>query len=223
MGIYGYIRVAGGSRSASEAEFEGSINLISRYCSDSGLSNPIYRKERSVSGLVPFAQRPVGKELLGALHKGDVLIAPSFAQLFLSAKDAVQSLRALSEQGVEVHIIDMGGKFDASLQHQSVMVALEAVARERRTPETEEKNKHDATSFTGGDVPFGYQVNDTGQLIPHAEEQLIIVEMEKLRGQGISFRGISEKLSKRTPPVKLSYSGVRKILMNQRKSDQTKD
>jgi DNA invertase Pin-like site-specific DNA recombinase len=165
----------------------------------------------------------VGKELLGALHKGDVLIAPSFAQLFLSAKDAVQSLRALSEQGVEVHIIDMGGKFDASLQHQSVMVALEAVARERRTPETEEKNKHDATSFTGGDVPFGYQVNDTGQLIPHAEEQLIIVEMEKLRGQGISFRGISEKLSKRTPPVKLSYSGVRKILMNQRKSDQTKD
>jgi hypothetical protein len=116
---------------------------------------------------------------------------------------------------VLLHCLDAGGLLDLSASNHLLWVVLEATANERKT-----KKEKESGSFAGGDVPFGFKVDDAGNLVEHPQDQVVLKEMKKLREEGVSFRAISEQLLKRTPPVKLSHSGIRKILLGKREADQ---
>lgn len=49
--------------------------------------------------------------------------------------------------------------------------------------------------YTGGKAPFGYQLDDAGQLITNVEEQAAIHTARRLRNDGLSLRAISDKLA----------------------------
>lgn len=215
MSVFAYIRVSGVSRSASQQLLEQSEELIGTYCQQKQLDTAIWRRERSISGLIPFGSRPTGKRLLDELSKGDLLVVSRFDHLFQSGRDALLTLKLLSDRGVQLHCLDAGGQLDLSAKNQLLWVVLEATANERKTRKVKEPG-----SFAGGDVPFGFRVDDAGNLVEHPQDQLVLKEMKKLREEGISFRAISEQLLKRNPPVKLSHSGIRKILLGKREADQ---
>jgi site-specific DNA recombinase len=58
------------------------------------------------------------------------------------------------------------------------------------------KAKKARNEKTGGDVPFGYDADENGHLIPNQEEQLVIAEVLDLRDrEGFSFQKIADFLN----------------------------
>jgi putative DNA-invertase from lambdoid prophage Rac len=74
-----------------------------------GWSEPECFIDRGVSGSAPFADRPEGKRLLETIEKGDVIITAKLDRAFRNAADALATLEELKEQGVGLHMIDLGG------------------------------------------------------------------------------------------------------------------
>jgi DNA invertase Pin-like site-specific DNA recombinase len=65
--------------------------------------------ERAVSGSTPLAERPEGQRLLATVGKGDVIVVAKLDRAFRSAADALATLEELKDQGVGLHMIDLGG------------------------------------------------------------------------------------------------------------------
>ena len=65
--------------------------------------------EKGVSGSVPLAERPEGARLLSQLKPGDRIVCCKLDRCFRSALDALEVLKRLKAQNVELHLIDMGG------------------------------------------------------------------------------------------------------------------
>jgi DNA invertase Pin-like site-specific DNA recombinase len=65
--------------------------------------------DAGVSGSVPLADRPQGKRLLEVVEKGDVIVTAKLDRAFRSAADALGTLEEMKDQGVALHMIDLGG------------------------------------------------------------------------------------------------------------------
>jgi len=60
--------------------------------------------------------------------------------------------------------------------------------------------KRQKNEKTGGDVPFGYRLSEqegVKMLIPHKHEQRVIREVQRMRGEGMSYRAIAQELEHR--------------------------
>src|ERR1700719_2488982 len=71
-------------------------------------NNVITFTDKGVSGSVPLAFRPQGKEMLEAAQDGDVICAAKMDRLFRSAIDARQTAAGLAKRGVELVLLDIG-------------------------------------------------------------------------------------------------------------------
>ena len=73
-------------------------------------------------------------------------------------------------------------------------------------PAQELADRKEAGKKTGGDVPYGYRIDDDETLVEDPAEQAVIAEAVRLRDQGLSLRRIAKELykQKRRPrPVPL--------------------
>jgi hypothetical protein len=64
--------------------------------------------------------------------------------------------------------------------------------------------------FLGGSVPFGYMVDDVGNILPHDAQQAAIVEMRAMRAAGLALRPISDRM--KAKGFDLSHQGVKEVL-----------
>jgi putative DNA-invertase from lambdoid prophage Rac len=148
-----------------------------------------------VSGSTPLADRPEGKRLLEAVEKGDVIITAKLDRAFRSAADALGTLEELKDQGVGLHMIDLGGDVTGNGISKLVFTILSAVAeneRDRIRERIRDVKRHLASQgrYNGGKRPFGYEVVD-GQLERKEDEQLAIALMRQLRAQNRHLREIA--------------------------------
>ena len=88
--------------------------------------------EAGVSGSVPLADRPEGARLIAALRKGDMVITPKLDRMFRSASDALGTLEVLKADGVQLHMIDLGGDVCNNGVSKLVFTILSAVAENER-------------------------------------------------------------------------------------------
>jgi DNA invertase Pin-like site-specific DNA recombinase len=221
MAVYGYARVST-QRQAEEGESLGvQRRQIEGYASMLGLAAPRLFVEEGVSGSKPLSERPAAKQLLAVLKPGDVIIAAKLDRMFRSALDALGNLNALKEQGVALHLIDLGGDVTGNGISRLVFTILSAVAeseRDRirgRVQETKadqrKRNRH-----LGGTRPFGYRIERSecdlrgGQLIPDEREQEAIAQMHALRDEGKSLRAIAAAM--REQGFSISHEGVAEVL-----------
>lgn len=142
--------------------------------------------------------------------------------MFRNAKDALVTLEALKEKGVSLHFIDLGGDVCNGIG-KLVFTILSAVAEQERTRIREriseaKKQMRDENRYQGGKVPFGFRVNADGQLVEDDLQQRCITFMQSRRKEGLAYREISKRL-KDELGVELSHSGIRKILIGDRKTD----
>src|SRR5690349_1095873 len=109
MSTYGYCRVST-TRQADEGEsLDVQKRMIEGYALMQGRRIDRVFVERGVSGSKPISERPEGKALLAVLQPGDVVITAKLDRMFRSALDALDVLGQLKEQGVSLHMIDLGG------------------------------------------------------------------------------------------------------------------
>jgi len=140
--------------------------------------------DKGVSGSVPLAFRPQGKEMLAALQKGDCIVASKMDRLFRSAIDALQTAEELKQRGVDLVLIDISTDpvtgNGVGKMFFSIMACFAEFERDRIRERTEEgrRGKRARRGFMGGGVPIGFKVVGKGrdaQLEEVMHEQAMMV------------------------------------------------
>src|SRR5258705_5015600 len=174
MKVYGYCRVSTAEQADEGCSLAAQQRQIEGWAAVKGWTVAEICVEAGVSGSVPLAERPEGRRLLERTGKGDVIITPKLDRMFRSASDALGTLEELKDQGVALHMIDLGGDVCGNGISKLVFTILSAVAeneRERIRERIREVKRHLAAQgvYGGGKRPFGYDVIE-GRLVPNAAE-----------------------------------------------------
>jgi DNA invertase Pin-like site-specific DNA recombinase len=102
----------------------------------------------------------------------------------------------MKDQGVGLHMIDLGGDVCGNSISKLVFTILSAVAeneRERIRERIRDVKRHLAAQgiYSGGKRQFGYDLID-GRLVPNPEEQAAISKMRRMKEEGATLRTIAE-------------------------------
>lgn len=212
MATYTYLRVST-ARQADEGESLGTQDRITiGYAQMHALTIDETIVERGISGSLPLAERPEGARLLVVLRAGDNLIAAKLDRLFRSACDALTTLEHFKQQGIALHLLDLGGDVVGNGVAKLLFTILAAVAESERERIREriadvKADQKARGRFLGGRKPFGFEISSDGNLVPIEIEQAAIVRMIEMRRQGASLRTITGVI--RAEGFQLSHEGVR--------------
>lgn len=195
MKVFGYLRVSTSEQAQSGESLDTQKQQVVGYAMMKGWTVDEFFVEAGVSGSVPLADRPEGKRLLAAVKAGDAIVTPKLDRMFRSASDALATLEELKDQGVGLHMIDLGGDVCGNGISKLVFTILSAVAeneRERIRERIRDVKRHLAAQgvYNGGKRPFGFDVVE-GRLVPNAGEQEALVRMKSMRAEGATFRAIA--------------------------------
>ena len=215
MAVYGYCRVSAGRHAKEGESLDIQRRKIASYAHLHGLPLTDVVYERVVSGSIPLGERPAGRVLLGKLKTGDILIAANLARMFRSALDALRTVKSLKEQGVGLHLPDLGGDVAGEGVGKLFLTIISALAEAERdwTRERMADVKADQRArnrYLGGIVPFGFRRGPAGELVEHPGEQEAIREMYALRRSGRSLRAIAAEMQ--SWGHKISHQGVSDVL-----------
>ncbi len=181
--------------------------------------------DEGVSGATPFAERPEGGRLLRRIKKGDIIITTKLDRCFRSARDALNVVEDLKQDGVGLHMIDLKGDVTSNGISSFFFTIMSAVAQQERERIRErivdvKRDQKRRNRFLGGNVPFGCTTVETGEITPHGapvrvieateERQAAIDEMRALQAGGMSLRAIADHMTAKG--FKISHAGVRKVL-----------
>lgn len=200
MKVFGYSRVSTAEQSERGESLDTQRQQIVGYAMMKGWDVGEIFVERGVSGSIPLAERPEGARLLAVLAKGDAVITPKLDRMFRSASDALGTLEAIKDQGVTLHMIDLGGDVTGNGIGKLTFTILSAVAeneRDRIRERIRDVKRHLARQgvYGGGKRPFGFDVVD-GRLTPNTAEQATLGQMRERREAGDSYAKIGAMFGK---------------------------
>ncbi len=203
MAVYGYCRVSTREQAEGGESLTTQERTIRGYAMMKGWDIAAMFIEGGVSGSIAFAERPEGKKLVATLRFRDVLITPKMDRMFRNAADALVTLQSLRDDGVALHMIDLGGDVTNNGVSKLVFTILAAVAENERDRIRERirEVKQDMKKrgrYSGGKRPYGWNVID-GELVPNPDEQAAINAMLEMRQLGQSFREIGRHVE--LPPM----------------------
>lgn len=212
--VFGYVRVSTTMQAEEGESLAVQRRQIEGYAQMQGFTLTKVYIERGISGSRPLDQRPQGSALLAALKPGDVVIAAKLDRMFRSAVNALDSMGAMKQSGISLHLIDLNGDVTGNGVSKLVFTILAAVAEAERDRIRErvsdvKRDQKQRNRYLGGRSPFGFRVTDDGALIEVPEQQAALKRIHKLRAEGLSYRVIADKLTAAGHP--LSHIGVRAI------------
>jgi putative DNA-invertase from lambdoid prophage Rac len=198
MRVFGYSRVSTSEQADEGVSLAAQQQQIAGYAMMKGWEIAEHFVERGVSGSVPLADRPEGARLLATAGKGDVIVTAKLDRAFRSAADALTVLEEMKEQGIGLHMIDLGGDVTGNGISKMVFTILAAVAegeRDRLRERIRDAKRHLTSQgiFSGGKRPFGYDIVSDGyvrRLVPNAAEMATIERMKTMRDEGATYRAI---------------------------------
>jgi putative DNA-invertase from lambdoid prophage Rac len=132
MRIFAYLRVSTAEQASNGDSLATQRQQIAGYAMMRGWEVTEFFVDGGVSGSVPLAERPEGKRLLEVVEKGDVIITAKLDRAFRSAADALGTLEEMKDQGVGLHMIDLGGDVTGNGISKLVFTILSAVAENER-------------------------------------------------------------------------------------------
>jgi putative DNA-invertase from lambdoid prophage Rac len=200
MKVFGYSRVSTAEQSERGDSLDTQAQQIRGYAMIKGWELAEIFVERGVSGSTPLADRPEGARLLASVLKGDAIVTPKLDRMFRSASDALGTLEAVKDQGVSLHMIDLGGDVTGNGIGKLTFTILSAVAeneRDRIRERIREVKRHLAKQgvYGGGKRPFGFDVVD-GRLVENRAEQDTLAKMRARREAGDSYNKIGRAFGK---------------------------
>jgi DNA invertase Pin-like site-specific DNA recombinase len=209
INAYAYARVSTMQQASEDAtSLETQTRQIAGYAQMNGFQLKQTFVERGISGAKPLADRPQGALLLAKLKPGDVVITAKLDRMFRSALDALDVLGQLRNNGVSLHMIDLGGDTTGNGVSKLVFTILSAVAEAERDRIRErigeaKKAQRERGEFLGGTAPYAFRrVGKTGlELLP--EKADFLRRMVKYRDRGYSLRKIQEILDSEGEHVSL--------------------
>jgi putative DNA-invertase from lambdoid prophage Rac len=227
MQVFGYVRVSTDTQAEEGVSLDAQQTVITGWAMTKGWSVTEFFVEAAVSGSVPLADRPEGKRLLEALRPGDVVITAKMDRMFRSSRDALNTLEDIKDQGVALHMIDLGGDVINNGVSKLVFTILAAVAeneRDRIRERIRDAKQHQKSLgiFSGGRRPFGYDIvelpggrTENGKplknLVPNTAEQATLAQMRKMRAKGATYREIGAAVPGMSDPKTIKRILDRKV------------
>ncbi len=197
MKVFGYCRVSTTEQASNGDSLATQRQQITGYAMIKGwpVDDDAFFVDAGVSGSMPLAERPEGQRLLATVEKGDVIITARLDRAFRSAADALGTLEELKDNGVALHMIDLGGDVCGNGISKLVFTILSAVAeneRDRIRERIRDVKRHLASQgiYGGGKRPFGFDIVDD-KLVPNAHEQAALARMKAMLRAGETLREIA--------------------------------
>jgi len=205
VAIYGYCRVSTLKQADEGESLDVQRRQIEGYAHMHGLTLTEVLVEGGVSGSVPVEERPVGGALFAKLGRGDIVIAAKLDRLFRSALDALKVVESLKGRGVKLHLLDLGGDIAGNGISKLFLTIAAAFAEAERDRIRERIGQVKADQkargrYLGGSIPFGYRLDDDGELAPNEAQQGAIREIVAMKAQGLSLRAIAAEMQAEGPP-----------------------
>ena len=197
-----YCRVSTAGQAEQGVSLEAQEERLRAYCQMQGLDVEAVLIEEGVSATKPLHARPMGSKLVEMVKSGTVqhVVALKLDRLFRSSVDALSVTSEWDQNGIALHLVDMGGQSinTASAMGRMMLTMMAGFAQferdlisERTTAALQHKKAHNRVY---GPVPFGKDRN--GDELEANEEELSILEKIRLwRGQGLSYWKIAAKLN----------------------------
>ena len=216
MTVYLYARCSAEENFNKGSSIETQITKCNAYgtTKDLMIDNVITEQ---VSGTIKFEKRNEGLKLLKKLKKGDHIICSALDRFSRNTLDLLTLVEKFKRNKVQLHFIDVGGEVTGSDAVGSVFLKLLSVFSEFYAKQMSEKQiatKERLKSqgkYLGGKKMFGYDVDDSNNLVPCEKEQEIIRQMQIMKQEGMSYQKVAEEITKCTRK-KFPVSWVFKIL-----------
>jgi DNA invertase Pin-like site-specific DNA recombinase len=147
-------------------------------------------QDAGVSGTIPLAERPAGRDMLANAKPGDVIVATKMDRLFRSARDALVTADALKQRGIDLILTDIGTDpitgNGAGKLFFGIMANVAEFERERIAERMSDgrRAKTARGGYVGGEAPYGYRrvgVGRQARLEPDPEEQDIVRMVAAIR------------------------------------------
>ncbi len=194
MKTLAYLRVSTEQQTQSGAGLDAQLDACTRA---SGPLSAVYRDE-GVSGKTGLDKRPALLELIAELEKGDTLIVAKRDRLGRDPLAVAMIEAAVSRKGAR--IVSAAGEGTDSDSPTDILMRrmVDAFAEyERLVIGARTKAALQAKKVRGertGSIPYGYRCDDGTNLIPDADEQDIIQQVQLLQTEGLSLRAIATRL-----------------------------
>ncbi len=208
-----YLRVSTEEQAREGVSLDAQEARLHAYAAAHGLEVTVTYRDSGVSGSVPLAERPAGRELLAALEAGTVqhVLAFKLDRLFRDAVDCLRTARQWDESGTSMHLVDMGGQTvnTGSAVGRFFLGLLAGVAELERSLISERVSMALQHKISKGErvgaPPYGYAASDDGTAwVPVPEEQRVLGEMRVMRARGDTLEAIADSLNARGVSAKRS-------------------
>lgn len=199
MKTIGYVRVSTDGQAQDGVSMEAQEAKIRAWADLNGAESVTIYRDAGISGK-RADNRPGLQEALSAIGKGDALIVYSLSRLARSTRDTIEIAEQLDGRGAD--LVSLSEKIDTTTAAGKMVFRMLAVLSEFERDQVSERtrfalaHKRANGEKTGGDIPYGYRLED-GRLMPDPAEQKALALIRRLHKSGHSLRSIAKKLEKR--------------------------
>ena len=174
MKTFAYLRI-----STNEHNQSNSFDIQLSHIQGKYKVDEVYKD--TTSGSTPFFKRTAWSELMSRVSKDDVIIAHRMDRVSRQTMHYLVMESELKKIGVKLLFIDgVNGEDATSTLIKTILSAVSSYEREmikvrivQAKAKMKAENKH-----LGGSVPYGYDKDSDGYLIPNSKEQSVIEVMK---------------------------------------------
>jgi site-specific DNA recombinase len=198
MKVVGYIRVSTEKQASEGISLEAQEAKIKAWAELNDAELISVCKDAGISGAK--ADRAGMKEALElTTERKAVLVVYSLSRLSRSTRLTCEIGERLDKAGAD--LVSISEKIDTTTAAGKMVFRMLAVMAEFERDQISERtklalsHKKAKKEKTGGSVPFGFDVDDSGKLIENVLEQKIIKKIFALKEQGLSLNKIAKELN----------------------------
>ncbi len=198
MKVIGYSRVSTFSQVEDGVSLDAQDAKIHAWADLNNADKVIIFRDEGISGK-RSDNRPGLQNALSMISKGDALVVYSLSRLSRSTKDALILSETLSKK--EADLVSLSEKIDTTSAAGKMVFRMLAVLAEFERDQISDRTRfalaHKKANMekTGGDIPFGYYL-ENGRLVESPKEQKAIHLIRDLRRKGYRLQAICTELEK---------------------------
>jgi DNA invertase Pin-like site-specific DNA recombinase len=192
----GYIRVSTQGQAEEGVSLEAQRSKIDAWCKlhDAELVEVFH--DAGISG-ASMGRREGLQAALKATGKGMALVAYSISRIARSTRDMLDIAELLDRKGAD--LVSLTEKIDTTSAAGRMVFRMLAVLSEFEREQVGERTKAalahlKANGEKYGPIPFGYREVE-GRLVEVSKEARIVAEIARMRGRGVAFKAIADRLN----------------------------
>jgi site-specific DNA recombinase len=194
----GYIRVSTAEQATEGVSLEAQRAKIEAWAVANDYELVAIHEDAGITG-TSMDKRPALQAAIAATGKGMALVAYSISRIARSTRDMLEIADQIQRKGAD--LVSLTEKIDTTSAAGKMVFRMMAVLAEFERDQISERTTASlahkkARREVYAALPLGYAGKD-GKLVPVDEEQLVVVEIRDMRGQGKTLREIADDLNSR--------------------------